>query len=265
MSHNLLSKTGLQYFWGKLKAFFVKGNAKVFYGTCSTAGATAAKVVTCDSFTSADLAPGTLIIVKFDNVNTAAVADITMSVNGTTACGIRKLDGTSVTTLSAAGEIRAFPTLFICTGTYWIQANTDQDTTYATITTTELNTGTGTGKRVVSASFLRNNFYTESEVDALIAGIGGTPVATSQPAGGMLPNVVYDLGTLTGTVTFSLATPSDNTIANPYHWTFETGSTAPTITWPSGLTWAGGSAPTINASKHYEVMVRNDYATSLEF
>lgn len=163
---NLLNKTGLTYFWGKLKAFFVKGNAKVFYGTCSTGGSTAAKVVTCDSFTSADLAPGTLIIVKFDNINTAAVDDLTMSVNGTTACGIRKLDGISITTLSAAGEIRAFPTLFICSGNYWIQANTDQDTTYATISTSEINTGSGTGKRVVSPSVLRANFYTESEVDA---------------------------------------------------------------------------------------------------
>ena len=161
-----LDDSGLSYFWGKLKSFFAKGNGRVFYGTCSTGGSTAAKVVSCDSFTSADLAPGTLIIVKFDNINTAAVDDLTMSVNGTTACSIKKLDGTSITNLSAAGEIRAFPTLFICSGNYWIQANTDQDTTYATITTSEINTGTGTGKRVVSASILRDNFYTESEVDA---------------------------------------------------------------------------------------------------
>ena len=150
----------------QITAALTKGNGKLFYGTCSTNGATAAKVVTCDSFTSADLAPGTLIIVKFDNANTAAVADLTMSVNGTTALGVRKLDGTSITFLSAAGEIRAFPTLFICSGTYWIQANTDQDTTYATITSSEIDTGTGTGKRVVSASVLRSNFYTEDEVDA---------------------------------------------------------------------------------------------------
>lgn len=90
-------------------------------------------------------------------------------------------------------------------------------------------------------------------------------IATTQPAGGFLPNVVYDLGTITGTVTFALASATDNTIANPYFWTFETSSTAPTITWPANLTWAGGSAPTINASKHYEIMVRNGYATSLEF
>lgn len=89
-------------------------------------------------------------------------------------------------------------------------------------------------------------------------------VATTQPAGGLLPNVLYNLGTLTGSVTFALATPADATIVNHYYWTFETGSTAPTITWPAGITWMGGSAPTINASKHYEISVLNGIGTSME-
>lgn len=89
-------------------------------------------------------------------------------------------------------------------------------------------------------------------------------IATTQPQGGFLPNVVYDLGTITDT-TFALATPSDATIANAYFWTFETGSTAPTINWPNGVTWAGGSAPTVNASCHYEILIRNGYGTALEF
>lgn len=90
-------------------------------------------------------------------------------------------------------------------------------------------------------------------------------IATTQPSGGFLPNVVYDLGTLTGTVTFALASPTDNTIANPYHWTFETGSTAPTVNWPANITWLEGSAPTVDASCHYEIMIRNGYGTSLKF
>lgn len=81
----------------------------------------------------------------------------------------------------------------------------------------------------------------------------------------MLPNVLYKLGTLTGTVTFSLATPSDANIANHYFWTFETGSAAPTITWPAVITsWFGGSAPTINASKHYEVSLLDGVAIAME-
>lgn len=90
-------------------------------------------------------------------------------------------------------------------------------------------------------------------------------IVTTQPQGGFLPNVVYDLGTVTGTVTFSLAAASDATIANAYFWTFETSTTAPTITWPANITWAGGSAPTVNASCHYEILIRNGYGTALEF
>lgn len=90
-------------------------------------------------------------------------------------------------------------------------------------------------------------------------------VQSNQPQGGFAPNVVYDLGTLTGTVTFALASPTDNTVPNAYHWTFDTGSTAPTITWPSGIIWPDGFTPSVDANKHYEVLVRNGYASMLSY
>ena len=81
-------------------------------------------------------------------------------------------------------------------------------------------------------------------------------VATTIPSGGMLPNVMYRLGTKTGTVSFTMASATDNTIINHWYWTFETSTTAPTVTWPAAITgWIGGSAPTIEASKHYEISV----------
>lgn len=90
-------------------------------------------------------------------------------------------------------------------------------------------------------------------------------VQSSQPAGGMLPNVLYTLGTLTGSVTIALASPADANVVNHYFFTFESGSTAPTITWPAAITgWVGGAAPTINASKHYEVSILNGIAAYLE-
>ena len=77
---------------------------------------------------------------------------------------------------------------------------------------------------------------------------------------------VYQYGTLSGDTTFpALATPSDLTVAHVYCWTFATPSTAPTITWPVAITaWAGGSAPTIAASKNYEVSVMDGIATIIE-
>lgn len=89
-------------------------------------------------------------------------------------------------------------------------------------------------------------------------------IVTTQPQNGFLPNIFYNLGELTGNITFTLATPSDVTIVNHYYWTFETGSTAPTITWPNGITWADGSAPTINSNKHYEISVLNNIGMFLE-
>lgn len=80
----------------------------------------------------------------------------------------------------------------------------------------------------------------------------------------LLPNVFYNLGLRQVNTTFTLATPSDATIVNHYYWTFETGSTAPTITWPTGITWVGGSAPVINANKHYEISIINNIGTFIE-
>lgn len=86
---------------------------------------------------------------------------------------------------------------------------------------------------------------------------------SSQPAGGFLPDVVYDLGEISGSVTFALAAAVSGNV-NHYFWMFDTGSTAPTVTWPSGITWVDGSAPTPAASKHYEVSVLGGIAMYLE-
>lgn len=91
-----------------------------------------------------------------------------------------------------------------------------------------------------------------------------TPVESTQPSGGFLPNVVYDLGTLTGSVTFALAAGVTGKV-NAYHWTFDTGSTAPTITWPANIIWPDDVTPTVDANKHYEVLVRNGYASIIVF
>lgn len=85
---------------------------------------------------------------------------------------------------------------------------------------------------------------------------------TSQPSGGFLPDVVYELGTLTGSVTFALASAVSGQV-NHYFWTFTAGSTAPTITWPSGITWAD-SAPTITASKKYQISILDGVAAYME-
>lgn len=80
-------------------------------------------------------------------------------------------------------------------------------------------------------------------------------------------NKVYQFGTLTGSVTIPpfASVPSGDNEAKIWCFTFETGTTAPTITWSAGITnWVGGSAPTINASKKYEVSVMDGIGAILE-
>ena len=89
--------------------------------------------------------------------------------------------------------------------------------------------------------------------------------ASSMPSGGFLPNKEYKLGTITGTKTFTLAAASDSNVSNFYFWTFTAGSTAPTITWPSNITWQGGAAPTVSAGKYYEILIQDSHGTYLEF
>lgn len=96
-------------------------------------------------------------------------------------------------------------------------------------------------------------------------------VESSQPVGGMAPNTLYNLGTISGAVTFSFAAPTDNTIMNEYMFTFDSGSTAAVPTWPNSITaWAGNcldanNVPEIAASKHYEVSVLGAYGLIAEF
>ena len=87
---------------------------------------------------------------------------------------------------------------------------------------------------------------------------------SEQPVAGMLPNIVYDFGELSGDTTFLLDTTHLARGVNHYFWTFETPSPAPNVNLPTGLTWRGGSAPTIKAGKHYEISVRNGIAVALE-
>lgn len=99
------------------------------------------------------------------------------------------------------------------------------------------------------------------------------PVDTAIPSGGLDANVHYDLGTLTGSVSITLDTTSEvSGMLNIYSLAFTAGSTAPTITWPSGITsWAGNCldattmAPVITGGNSYEVSIVDGMAVITEF
>ena len=66
-------------------------------------------------------------------------------------------------------------------------------------------------------------------------------------------NKVYDI-TIGETLTLTLNDPTDLTVTNEYQGSFDTGSIAPTVIFPSNVIWA--EIPTINENTHYEFSIR---------
>ena len=80
------------------------------------------------------------------------------------------------------------------------------------------------------------------------------------------PNVLTKLGTLTSSVTLSLDTSKEESgVTNIYDIIFTTPANAPSITWPEGISWIGGSAPTIVGEKTYEVSIMDNLAIYGEY
>ena len=80
------------------------------------------------------------------------------------------------------------------------------------------------------------------------------------------PNVLTKLGTLASSVTLSLdASKEESGVTNIYDIIFTTPTNAPSITWPEGISWIGGSAPTIAGEKTYEISIMNNLAIYGEY
>lgn len=75
------------------------------------------------------------------------------------------------------------------------------------------------------------------------------------------PNKVYIFQSRTNNLTLTLGTPTSG-IVNEYHMFIYTGSTAPAITFPNGISWVG-FAPNIEANKKYEVSILNNIAIKI--
>lgn len=67
-------------------------------------------------------------------------------------------------------------------------------------------------------------------------------------------NKVYDI-TIGESLTITLNAPTDTTITNEYQGSFDTGATAPTVTFPADVIWA--ETPSVEANTHYEFNIRH--------
>lgn len=77
--------------------------------------------------------------------------------------------------------------------------------------------------------------------------------SASETAVAMDANKVYDI-TIRESLTLTLNAPTDLTVTNEYQGSFDTGATAPTVTFPSNVIWA--ETPSVEANTHYEFNIR---------
>lgn len=152
----------------------------VWYGTCTTAAGTAAKVVTLTDSTGFTLQAGTIVAVKFTYANTAS--NPTLNVASSGAKSIKQYGTTAVgngnqTTGWIAGAIQ----IFVYDGTNWIRdywANTD--TTY---TNASLGQGYGT---CTTAAATTTKAVTLSNYVLVTGGIVSVKFTYAVPAGATL-------------------------------------------------------------------------------
>lgn len=140
---------------------------------------------------------------------------------------------------------------------YWLRVSIENDVWVSSATSLQ---ESQYRKTAWSETPSNTNYPSEKLVkDSLDAKAAKTPIASSIPAGGMLPNVFYALGTITEDPNVSLATPADPNIYNEYQLQFAIGATVPsTITFPASVVFP--STPSWEANKTYQISIVNNLA-----
>lgn len=163
---DFLDTTGLTYFWGKVKAH-VASVLNPHFGTCSTAAGTAAKTVTINGID--ELTVGLTIMVKFTYANSKASP--TLKVNNLDAKSIMRYGTTAPGTSAATSWNAGSVVIMVYDGTYWQICNF-LNSTYtlpSSMTESEMQTGTATTGRIVTAERLKAAVKYHSPVPAATA------------------------------------------------------------------------------------------------
>lgn len=133
----------------------VARGVKMYYGICTTAAATAAKVVTVSADQDFKLTVGALVMVKFTISNSAS--SVTLNVNNTGAKSIYYNNdvytGTSTTVCGYANT--NFVYMYDGTNWVWVSHSADSNTTYSAMSVAEGQTATATSARSMRSDYLK--------------------------------------------------------------------------------------------------------------
>lgn len=97
------------------------------------------------------------------------------------------------------------------------------------------------------------------------SGGGSIPVVnndTSNTTATIQPNTLYIWGEVTS-LNITLATPTDNNVLNEYHFFFESGDTATTLSLPNTVLWE--EEPDITTNTKYEVIIINNCGKIIQY
>lgn len=176
---NYIGPTGLNYLWGKMKSLLAGGTSQkaqsIPFGDVDSTSVATAFTATVEGITA--LEDGVCCYLKNTVVTSAAATSNpkcwTLNINNLGAKPVY------VTTAAATFSTTQFTVnyKFLFTydssldggdGGWYIGLLYNTNTTYSTITQAEIDAGTGTKARNITPKLLRDNFYTEDEVDGLL-------------------------------------------------------------------------------------------------
>ena len=148
------------------------------YGVCNTNQATAEKTVTISGVT--ELYTGLTIAVKFTGTNT--IANPTLNVNSLGAKAIKRYGTTAPSTSVAASWSAGSVVTLTYDGQYW-QMHDWNNTTYSSMSVSEMETGTATTGRVITAARLKAAVEYHAPVTSVAGQTGDVTLATVATSG----------------------------------------------------------------------------------
>ena len=133
----------------------VARGVKMYYGICTTAAATAAKVVTVGADQDFKLTVGALVMVKFTISNKAS--NVTINVNSTGAKSIYYNNAVYTSTSTIVCGYANSHLIYMYDGTNWVWVGhgVDNNTTYDTMSVAEGQTATATSARTMRSDYLK--------------------------------------------------------------------------------------------------------------
>lgn len=175
-----VGKNGFTYLWENIKDFFHNGTAgraqSIPFGTVDSTSTATAFTATVDGIT--ELKDGVSLFLKNTVVTSAAATTApecwTLNINNLGAKPVYVT--TAAATYSTTHFTKNYKMLFTYdeslnsgNGGWYIGQLFNSNTTYSDMTQAEITAGTGTTGRKITPKMLRDNFYTEDEVDTLLA------------------------------------------------------------------------------------------------